>query len=238
MTRLLAHDNTHAPPAVQTYLQDLAAAKARYDKHVYPGSPWFIAHHAEKYPEPAIRAEAFERHADEYDALNYQLHQLPIGIHHRNAYEGVLAVVPPQEKRGLVLLDPPFEQEHRDFSSLVELLVKAHGKWATGVFALWYPLKNSDAVSLFYKKCSAPPFAANWCLSCTPIRLMYRWGLMAAVCWSSIRRGNLTSTRHKFWTTCSQSYSIPTVHQLPKTRAYKCVGWLVNSFTGQQIYLD
>lgn len=152
VTCLLAHDNTHAPPAVQTYLQDLAAAKARYDKHVYPGSPWFIAHHAEKYPEPTIRAEAFERHADEYDALNYQLHQLPIGIHHRNAYEGVLAVVPPQEKRGLVLLDPPFEQEHRDFSSLVELLVKAHSKWATGVFALWYPLKNSDAVSLFYKK--------------------------------------------------------------------------------------
>ena len=152
VTRLLAHDNTNAPPAVQTYLQDLAAAKARYDKHVYPGSPWFIAHHVEKHPEPAIRAEAFEHHADEYDALNYQLHQLPIGIHHRNAYEGVLAVVPPQEKRGLVLLDPPFEQEHRDFSSLVDLLVKAHSKWATGVLALWYPLKNPDAVSLFYKK--------------------------------------------------------------------------------------
>lgn len=156
ITKLLAQDNSQAPRAVQTYLQDIGYAKKFYDKHVYPGSPWFIAHHIEKqqdaYPEINNRAEAFEWKASEFDALNYQLHQLPIGVQHRNAYEGILAVLPPQEKRGLILIDPPFEQEHRDFSALVDLLVKAHKKWSTGVLALWYPIKNNDAVELFYKK--------------------------------------------------------------------------------------
>lgn len=156
ITKLLAQDNSQAPQAVQTYLQDIGYAKKFYDKHVYPGSPWFIAHHIEKqqdaHPEINNRAEAFEWKASEFDALNYQLHQLPIGVQHRNAYEWILAVLPPQEKRGLILIDPPFEQEHRDFSALVDLLVKAHKKWSTGVLALWYPIKNNDAVELFYKK--------------------------------------------------------------------------------------
>lgn len=156
ITKLLAQDNSQAPHAVQAYLQDIGYAKKFYDKHVYPGSPWFIAHHIEKqqdaHPEINNRAEAFEWKASEFDALNYQLHQLPIGVQHRNAYEGILAVLPPQEKRGLILIDPPFEQEHRDFSALVDLLVKAHKKWSTGVLALWYPIKNNDAVELFYKK--------------------------------------------------------------------------------------
>ena len=150
--KLMQHDNVKAPQAVKTYLDDLAYARKFYDKYVYTGSPWFIARHIQKHPDVKNRAEAFEFKADEYDALNYQLHQLPIGIAHRNAYEGIPAVVPPVEKRGLILIDPPFEQEHKDFSSLVELLIKTHKKWATGILALWFPIKNSEAVELFYKK--------------------------------------------------------------------------------------
>lgn len=145
-------ESTSLPQAVQTYLDDLAYAKKFYDKYVYPGSPWWIARHVQKNIDVANRAEAFEFNADEYDALNYQLYQLPIGIHHRDAYEGILAVIPPMEKRGLILIDPPFEQEHKDFSQLVNLLEKAHKRWATGIFALWYPIKNLEAIELFYKK--------------------------------------------------------------------------------------
>lgn len=145
-------DNT--PKAVRQYLSDLKIAKKTYDNHVYPGSPWWIANQAQTHLSDAhlMRAEAFEAVADEYDALNYQLYQLPIGIHHRDAFEGVPAVIPPKEKRGMILLDPPFEQEHKDFSHLVELLAICHKKWSTGTFVLWYPLKNKEATDLFYKK--------------------------------------------------------------------------------------
>lgn len=149
----IKNNNLPIPKAVWQYLDDLKSARGIYDQFVYPGSPWFIAHHAQTHSKDApLRAEAFEAVADEYDALNYQLYQLPIGIHHRNAFEGVPAVLPPKEKRGIILLDPPFEQEHKDFGKLVDLLVASHKKFATGCFVLWYPLKNADAVELFYKK--------------------------------------------------------------------------------------
>lgn len=148
---LLSADNTDAPPIVQQFLQNLAMARCMYDNNVYPGSPWWIAQFAQ-HQSFEIVAESFEKSPEEYEALHYQLYQMPIGIHHRDAYEGVLAVLPPKQRRGLIFIDPPFEQEHKDFSQLVELLSAAYKKFATGVFVLWYPLKNKDAVQLFYKK--------------------------------------------------------------------------------------
>lgn len=149
---ILAADVSAAPDAVQQYVKDIQKARKTYDKHVYPGSPWWIANHIETHPDAGVRGEAFEAKASEYDALNYQLYKLPIGIHHRDAFEGIRGVIPPIERRGLVLLDPPFEQEHKDFSRLVDLLSASYAKWPQGVYALWYPLKNIDAVELFHKK--------------------------------------------------------------------------------------
>ena len=49
--------------------------------------------------------------------------------------------MPPKERRGVVLVDPPFEAEN-DFARLVAGLAAAHRKWATGIYALWYPIKG------------------------------------------------------------------------------------------------
>lgn len=150
--QLLKVDISQAPQAVQDYVQTITAAKQTYDKHVYPGSPWWLAQHILANPELANRAEAFESQPVEYEALKAQLYGLPIGIHHRNAFEGVPAMLPPQEKRGLIFLDPPYEQEHKDFGQLVDLLVKAYNKWQQGIYALWYPIKNREVSELFHKK--------------------------------------------------------------------------------------
>ncbi|MEJ6069845.1 23S rRNA (adenine(2030)-N(6))-methyltransferase RlmJ, partial [Psychrobacter sp. 16-Bac2893] len=149
---LVKADVEKAPAAIKDYMEGIKQARFTYDKKVYPGSPWWIAHHVEKNPDAGVRGEAFEAKASEYDALNYQLHKLPIGIHHRNAFEGIAAVIPPKEKRGLIFLDPPYEQEHKDFTRLIDLLVHSYNKWPQGTYALWFPIKNIDAVELFYKK--------------------------------------------------------------------------------------
>jgi 23S rRNA (adenine2030-N6)-methyltransferase len=54
------------------------------------------------------------------------------------------AYVPPKERRGLVLIDPPFE-ESDDFSRLSNELAAAHRKWPAGIYLLWYPIKRRDA---------------------------------------------------------------------------------------------
>jgi 23S rRNA (adenine2030-N6)-methyltransferase len=51
------------------------------------------------------------------------------------------AYVPPKERRGLVLVDPPFEADN-DFTRLSTALPDAHRKWPTGIYVLWYPIKG------------------------------------------------------------------------------------------------
>ena len=58
------------------------------------------------------------------------------------------AFVPPKERRGLVLIDPPFE-ERDEFDRLLGGLVKAHRRWPTGIYALWYPVKDLAATKRF-----------------------------------------------------------------------------------------
>jgi 23S rRNA (adenine2030-N6)-methyltransferase len=63
------------------------------------------------------------------------------------AIDGFIALnafVPPQERRGVVLIDPPFEQKD-EFAQLAKNLVDAHRKWATGIYAAWYPRKDPQA---------------------------------------------------------------------------------------------
>jgi 23S rRNA (adenine2030-N6)-methyltransferase len=68
------------------------------------------------------------------------------------------AHLPPKEKRGLVLVDPPFE-EQGEFARIVDGLVKAHRRWPGGLYALWYPIKDGDAVAAFRRDLSASGIA-------------------------------------------------------------------------------
>jgi 23S rRNA (adenine2030-N6)-methyltransferase len=65
-----------------------------------------------------------------------------------DGYQALNAYVPPKERRGLVLTDPPFEQPD-EFGRLAEALAGAHRKWPTGIYLLWYPIKDQRAAHGF-----------------------------------------------------------------------------------------
>ena len=111
----------------------------------YPGSPWI----ARKLLRPQDRLTAVELHPEDAAQLrdvfadDRQVKTI--------ALDGWLALgsfVPPKERRGLVLVDPPFE-ERDDFAKLVAGLQTAHRRWPTGIFALWYPVKDLVAIDNF-----------------------------------------------------------------------------------------
>lgn len=137
-----------APAAIQTYLKDVEKLRSQQSQGWYPGSPWLGSQH--------IRAQdagtLFEMQPDVYADLKDNIHDPRFGIHQRDAYEGLLAVIPPKEKRGLVMIDPPYELERKDFPQLVDLLTSAYNKWSTGVFVLWYPIKDRSMIERFEKK--------------------------------------------------------------------------------------
>lgn len=68
-----------------------------------------------------------------------------------DGWTALSAYVPPPERRGLVLIDPPFE-EPGEFSRMAQGLAAAHRKWATGTFLLWYPIKDEAEVKAFTRR--------------------------------------------------------------------------------------
>jgi 23S rRNA (adenine2030-N6)-methyltransferase len=127
------------------YLDAVRAANGGGAVERYPGSPWIARHlmrrqdrlsAIELHPQDAARLKAL--FAGDIQARVIELDGwLALGAH-----------LPPKEKRGLVLIDPPFE-EPDEFGRLVEGLKAAHRRWPGGIYALWYPIKDQAAVAAF-----------------------------------------------------------------------------------------
>ncbi len=108
----------------------------------YPGSPW-IARHLFRRKD---RLTAVELHPDDAGALaalfagDVQVRTIAL-----DGWLALGAFVPPKERRGLVLVDPPYE-ETNEFDRLLDGFRNAHRRWPTGIYALWYPVKDLAAV--------------------------------------------------------------------------------------------
>lgn len=66
-----------------------------------------------------------------------------------DGYRLIKALLPPTERRGLVLIDPPFEQRN-ELALMARALKDAHRRWATGIVALWYPIKHDAAIRAWH----------------------------------------------------------------------------------------
>ena len=61
------------------------------------------------------------------------------------------ALLPPAEKRGLILIDPPYEAQEAEFVAIAAALEPAFKRFATGVYAIWYPIKLRQHVAPFHR---------------------------------------------------------------------------------------
>jgi 23S rRNA (adenine2030-N6)-methyltransferase len=102
----------------------------------YPGSPWL----ARELLRPTDSVYLFELHPAEHRGLERELGaDRRVTVLRANGLDGCVGLVPPPERRGLVFIDPSYEtkDEHHD---VVDTLRKAHRRFATGTFAVWYPV--------------------------------------------------------------------------------------------------
>jgi len=131
----------HAPPAP---LADYVGLVQQLG--LYPGSPAL----ARALLRPGDRLACCELHPDEYAALRRRYARDPaVAVHHRDAWEALAALLPPHERRALILVDPPYENPD-DLAHLAAGLRTGHAKFATGVFAAWYPIKHRGPVRAFF----------------------------------------------------------------------------------------
>ena len=114
---------------------------------VYPGSPVLIAATLR----PQDRLACCELQPDEFSALKRGFAgDDRVAVHRRDAWEALGALLPPREKRALVLVDPPYEAPD-EFSRLADGLRTGHGRFPSGVFAAWYPIKHRAPVRDFFR---------------------------------------------------------------------------------------
>ncbi len=128
---------------LRAYLDTVRAANAPGTTlRFYPGSPWIARHLLRRQD----RLTAVELHPDDARALadrfagDFQVRTIAL-----DGWLALGAFVPPKERRGLVLVDPPYEATD-EFDRLLDGFVNAHRRWPTGLYALWYPVKNLAAV--------------------------------------------------------------------------------------------
>ena len=123
------------------YREAVAALNADGKLRLYPGSP-LIAAHLLRRQDRLIACELEPRTAAALAAaLRGFAGAKAVRI---DGWMALGAYVPPRERRGLVLIDPPFE-EAADFMRLSGALAAAHRKWPTGIYLLWYPIKDRMA---------------------------------------------------------------------------------------------
>lgn len=155
------YDLEHGPAArtgewrqgIARLLDDTPAPLADYvglvrSLGLYPGSPALIR----ALLRPADRLACCELHPEDFFELrrNFARDSL-VGVHHRDAWEALRALLPPKQRRGLILIDPPFENP-QEFTQLLDGLAAGHARFPTGVFFAWYPIKHRAPVRDFHAR--------------------------------------------------------------------------------------
>lgn len=128
---------TDQNPLLDDYRAAVQAVNVGGEPQLYPGSPQFLA----QLLRPQDLLILNEKHPEDVYALRGVMRGTSAAVHERDAYELWLAMVPPRTARGVVVVDPPYEQTD-ERTRIAATLAAAHRKWAHGVTVIWYPLKG------------------------------------------------------------------------------------------------
>lgn len=143
--RLFGRPSPH--PALAPYLDAVHALNPDGVLRVYPGSPLLVRHLLREQD----RMTLAELHPHDAQTLkDLFARDRAVSVHHMDGYQALKAHLPPPEKRGLVLTDPPFESPG-EFATMAAALARAHKRWPGGIYALWYPIKERPAVWRFHE---------------------------------------------------------------------------------------
>lgn len=129
-------------PILKKYLQLTA------DKKRYPGSPLIAESVLREHDEMHL----IEKEADVYQTLkDHFYYDKRAHTHHADGYTALNGLIPPKAKRGVVLIDPPYEDKN-EFDNIFQCLKHAYKKWPTGIYMMWYPIKARQSIDLFLKQ--------------------------------------------------------------------------------------
>jgi 23S rRNA (adenine2030-N6)-methyltransferase len=126
-------------PALQEYVDLVASFNAKGSHKIYPGSPFII----QRFLTGRDKLKAFELHPTDSKTLTANIAQLEAGrqvvVLREDGFEGIKKFLPPPVKRALVFCDPSYEIKS-DYSRVTEMVADSLKRFATGTYAVWYPI--------------------------------------------------------------------------------------------------
>jgi 23S rRNA (adenine2030-N6)-methyltransferase len=133
------------PDAFAPYLDAVRAENRGSTLRFYPGSPRI----AQRLLRPGDRMVLSELNKADVAPLGKLFAaDARVTAHFMDGYQSLKAHLPPRERRGLVLVDSSFDRAG-EFKRLADALAEAHARWATGVYAIWYPLMEPPVMRAF-----------------------------------------------------------------------------------------
>jgi 23S rRNA (adenine2030-N6)-methyltransferase len=130
----------HSAAELQDFARLIASIRSeRGHSHAYPGSPLIAARELR----PQDRAVFCELIPTEARALERLLRgTAPFRVEEGDGFERIRGWLPPHERRGLVFIDPPYEETRQDLDRVIAAVGDALHRFQTGVIAVWFPIKN------------------------------------------------------------------------------------------------
>ncbi len=127
------------PGSLQQYVDDVRHFnQGEAELTFYPGSPAFVDMNMRE----KDRMVLHELHGSDHQLLDEQLgNDKHIRIVKGDGLKGLISAVPPLERRGVILVDPSYEIKS-DYQDVAKAIIKAHKRFSTGVYMLWYPVVN------------------------------------------------------------------------------------------------
>ncbi|OGO93803.1 MAG: 23S rRNA (adenine(2030)-N(6))-methyltransferase RlmJ [Coxiella sp. RIFCSPHIGHO2_12_FULL_44_14] len=144
-------------PHDHPYYHVIRKTQSLYGASYYPGSPEI----ARLLLRPYDQLHLMELHPQEYAALKKNMRAPNIHIHRRNGYEGVMALSPPPIRRGLVLIDPPYEVK-TEYQQVATFIITLHHRWPQAVILLWYPILKEKYHLPLKRKLQKAQLPAFW----------------------------------------------------------------------------
>ncbi|WP_040728313.1 23S rRNA (adenine(2030)-N(6))-methyltransferase RlmJ [Thiomicrorhabdus sp. Kp2] len=133
---LTESEKANLPGLVTEYIDLIKTFNETQALETYPGSPWF----AKEILREHDRMSLFELHPREFKTLLQNIRgDRRIKAFQKDGFHACISQLPPKERRGYVLMDPPYEVK-QDYKTATQTLIEAHKKFATGTYALWYPV--------------------------------------------------------------------------------------------------
>jgi len=124
------------PKQLSAYIDAVRQFNGEGTLNRYPGSPWLIRHMIREQDRMAL----CELHPQEFEALRGMIRsERRVSLHKRDGLDAMKAMLPPKERRGLLLIDPAYEVKS-EYEAVADAVIRTHHHWREGVYAIWYPL--------------------------------------------------------------------------------------------------